>query len=80
LSLTRCLSLRANPRACFIVSARLLFRIRSDQLALGAGEPSTVTTARAVANAVFDATAIRLPQMPFTPERVRAALLKREGD
>ena len=29
---------------------------RADQPALGAGEPSTVTTAPAVANAVFDAT------------------------
>lgn len=46
---------------------------RSDQPALGAGEPSTVTTAAAVANAVFDATGIRLRQIPFTPERVRAA-------
>jgi CO/xanthine dehydrogenase Mo-binding subunit len=50
---------------------------RPDQPALGAGEPSTVTTAPAVANAVFDATGVRLRQMPFTPERVRAALLER---
>jgi nicotinate dehydrogenase subunit B len=48
---------------------------RPDQPALGAGEPSTVTTAPAVANAIFDATGVRLRQMPFTPERVRAALL-----
>jgi CO/xanthine dehydrogenase Mo-binding subunit len=47
-----------------------------DQPALGAGEPSTVTTAAAVANAVFDATGVRLRQIPFTPERVRAALLE----
>ena len=38
---------------------------RSDQPAIGAGEPSTVTTAAAVANAVFDATGIRLRQIPF---------------
>ena len=47
---------------------------RPDQPAVGAGEPSTVTTAAAVANAIFDATGIRLRQTPFTPERVRAAL------
>jgi nicotinate dehydrogenase subunit B len=47
---------------------------RPDQPALGAGEPSTVTTAAAVANAVFDATGIRLRQIPFTPERVRESL------
>jgi CO/xanthine dehydrogenase Mo-binding subunit len=46
---------------------------RSDQPAIGAGEPSTVTTAAAVANAVFDATGIRLRQIPFTPDRVRAS-------
>jgi CO/xanthine dehydrogenase Mo-binding subunit len=50
---------------------------RPDQPAVGAGEPSTVTTAAAVANAIFDATGVRLRQMPFTPERVRAALLER---
>jgi CO/xanthine dehydrogenase Mo-binding subunit len=45
-----------------------------DQPALGAGEPSTVTTAAAVANAIFDATGIRLRQIPFTPDRVISAL------
>lgn len=48
-----------------------------DQPAMGAGEPSTVTTAAAVANAIFDATGVRLRQIPFTPERLRAALLER---
>jgi nicotinate dehydrogenase subunit B len=43
---------------------------RPDQPALGAGEPSTVTTAPAVANAIFDATGVRLHRMPFTPETV----------
>ncbi len=47
---------------------------RPEQPALGAGEPSTVTTAAAVANAIFDATGARLRQIPFTPERVRTAL------
>jgi nicotinate dehydrogenase subunit B len=51
---------------------------RPDQPAVGAGEPSTITTAAAVANAVFDATGVRLRQIPFTPERVRAALLARQ--
>jgi len=46
---------------------------RPDQPALGAGEPSTVTTAAAVANAIFDASGLRLRQIPFTPERVKAA-------
>jgi nicotinate dehydrogenase subunit B len=50
---------------------------RPDQPAVGAGEPSTVTTAAAVANAVFDATGVRLRQIPFTPERVRESLAGR---
>jgi CO/xanthine dehydrogenase Mo-binding subunit len=47
---------------------------RPDQPAVGAGEPATITTAAAVANAVYDATGARLRQIPFTPERVKAAL------
>jgi len=47
---------------------------RPDEPALGAGEPSTVTTAAAVANAIYDAAGIRLRQVPFTPERLKAAL------
>jgi len=53
---------------------------RTDRPAMGAGEPSTVTTAAAVANAIFDATGIRLRQIPFTPERVRAALVDRHAE
>ncbi len=47
---------------------------RPSEPALGAGEPSTCTTAAAVANAIFDAAGIRLRQVPFTPEKVLAAL------
>jgi len=40
----------------------------------GAGEPSSRPMAVAIANAVFDATGVRLRRVPFTPDRVRAAL------
>jgi len=40
----------------------------------GAGEASTRPTAGALANAIFDATGIRLRQAPFTPERLKAGL------
>jgi nicotinate dehydrogenase subunit B len=46
---------------------------RPDLPAVGAGEPATITTAAAVANAIYDATGARLRQIPFTPERVKAA-------
>ncbi len=45
-----------------------------DQPATGAGEPATITTAPAIANAIFAATGARVREIPFTPKRVRAAL------
>jgi CO/xanthine dehydrogenase Mo-binding subunit len=41
----------------------------------GAGEPSSRPVAAAVANAIFDATGVRLRRAPFTPDRVKAALV-----
>jgi nicotinate dehydrogenase subunit B len=43
----------------------------------GAGEPASVATAPAIANAIFDATGARVRTVPFTPERVKAALARR---
>jgi nicotinate dehydrogenase subunit B len=40
----------------------------------GAGEATTRPTAGALANAIFDATGIRLRQAPFTPERLKAGM------
>jgi CO/xanthine dehydrogenase Mo-binding subunit len=40
----------------------------------GAGEPSTRPVTAAIANAIFDATGVRLRRAPFTPERVKEAL------
>lgn len=40
----------------------------------GAGEAATSPVAAAIANAVFDATGVRLRRAPFTPERVKQAL------
>jgi CO/xanthine dehydrogenase Mo-binding subunit len=45
-----------------------------DQPAVGAGEPATITTAPAIANAIFAATGARVREIPFTPKRVRAVL------
>jgi nicotinate dehydrogenase subunit B len=47
---------------------------RPDEPSFGAGEPATVTVAAAVANAIYAATRARLRRVPFTPERVHAAL------
>jgi CO/xanthine dehydrogenase Mo-binding subunit len=43
----------------------------------GAGEAACAPIAAALANAVFDAAGVRLRTVPFTPERVKAALGKR---
>jgi CO/xanthine dehydrogenase Mo-binding subunit len=45
--------------------------------ASGAGETAITIVAAAVGNAVFDATGARLREVPFTPERVKAALAQR---
>ncbi len=47
---------------------------RPDEPMLGAGESSSVPGTAAIANAIFDATGVRLREPPFTPEVVRAAL------
>jgi nicotinate dehydrogenase subunit B len=39
----------------------------------GAGEPSSRPMAAAIANAIFDATGVRLRRVPFSPEKVKAA-------
>jgi nicotinate dehydrogenase subunit B len=40
----------------------------------GAGETAIIIVAAAVGNAIFDATGVRVRKVPFTPERVKAAL------
>jgi CO/xanthine dehydrogenase Mo-binding subunit len=40
----------------------------------GAGEPSIRPISAAIANAVYDATGVRIRRAPFTPERVKAAI------
>jgi nicotinate dehydrogenase subunit B len=44
----------------------------------GAGEPSIRPVAAAIANAIFDATGVRIRRVPFSPERVKASLAAAE--
>jgi len=45
--------------------------------ATGAGETAITVTPAAIGNAIFDASGARLRTLPFTPERVKTALLER---
>jgi nicotinate dehydrogenase subunit B len=45
--------------------------------ATGAGETAITIVAAAVGNAIFDATGVRIREVPFTPERVKRALASR---
>src|SRR5262249_41504458 len=46
---------------------------RPGEPSLGSGEAAQPPTPAAIANAVFDAVGVRLRDIPFTPDRVRAA-------
>ncbi|MFC6477383.1 hypothetical protein ACFQDN_13840 [Pseudomonas asuensis] len=45
-----------------------------DQPSVGAGEATSAAVPAAIANAVFDATGLRLRQVPLTRERLTEAM------
>jgi len=55
------------------------FRGRSNTDVSGIGEPATVPTCAAIANAVAHATGARVRSIPITPARVLAALKGEPG-
>lgn len=65
---------RETPKIETILIEEYLGRNSMD--AGGIGEPATIPTAAAIANAVYNATGVRLYEMPMTPARVLAALNK----
>jgi len=50
---------------------------RSEGEVMGAGETSITLVAAAIGNAIFDATGARIRQVPFTADRIKAALAAR---
>jgi CO/xanthine dehydrogenase Mo-binding subunit len=52
---------------------------RPEAASRGAGEPATRPVAAAIANAIFDATGVRLRRCPLTPESVLAGLRRAQG-
>ncbi|MGB7923017.1 MAG: xanthine dehydrogenase family protein molybdopterin-binding subunit, partial [Pyrinomonadaceae bacterium] len=63
---------RETPQIEAVLIEEYLGRNSTD--AGGIGEPATVPTAAAVANAVYNATGARMRDLPMTPARVLAAL------
>ena len=49
------------------------------EVSWGAGEPTATTIPAAIANAIYDATGARIRSVPFTPEKVLAALKTSAG-
>jgi nicotinate dehydrogenase subunit B len=47
---------------------------RPNERPWGAGEPAAAVVPSAISNAVFDATGVRLRSVPYTPDKVKAAL------
>lgn len=71
----------AGARETPLIEVILLeeYRGRNSTDAGGIGEPATIPTAAAVANAVYNAIGVRMRELPMTPARVLAALARKEG-
>jgi xanthine dehydrogenase YagR molybdenum-binding subunit len=63
------------PRIDVVLLEELTGRTSTD--ARGIGEPATVPTAAAIANAVYNAIGVRIRELPITPARVLAALAEK---
>jgi xanthine dehydrogenase YagR molybdenum-binding subunit len=63
---------RETPQIEAILIEEYLGRNSTD--AGGIGEPATIPTAAAIANAVYNATGVRMKELPMTPAAVLAAL------
>jgi nicotinate dehydrogenase subunit B len=64
------------PRFSWLPKMNCTIMDMKDKPPQGGGEPAIIAIGAVVGNAFFDATGVRLYQMPFTPERVLEALRK----
>ena len=64
------------PGMADIPDIRILLLDMPERGVIGVGEPCTIPTASAIANAVANALGVRVPDLPMTPDRVLAALGK----
>ena len=64
------------PRFSWVPKINTKILDKRDQPPHGGGEPAVICMGALIANAVFDATGVRLYQLPMTPERILEALKK----
>jgi isoquinoline 1-oxidoreductase len=64
------------PRFSWVPKIETVLVEANDIPPAGGGEPAIILMGALMANAVHDATGVRLYQLPMTPERVKAALSK----
>jgi CO/xanthine dehydrogenase Mo-binding subunit len=64
------------PRYTWVPKMDTVILDARDHPPQGGGEPAIVLMGAVIANAIHDATGVRLCQLPMTPERVKAALQK----
>jgi CO/xanthine dehydrogenase Mo-binding subunit len=62
------------PRFSWLPKIETIILDAKDKPPQGGGEPAVICMGAVVANAVYDATGVRMLQLPMTPERVKAAL------
>ena len=62
------------PGAADIPEIDILLLDMPERGVIGVGEPCTIPTASAIANAVANAIGVRVPSLPLTPDRILAAL------
>jgi len=64
------------PGVVDIPDIQILLLDMPERGVIGVGEPCTIPTAAAIANAVANAIGVRVPDLPLTPDKVLAALGK----
>jgi isoquinoline 1-oxidoreductase len=64
------------PRFSWVPRIETVLIDNQETPASGCGEPPMINVAAVLANAIFDAAGVRMPQLPMTPARILAALKK----
>jgi hypothetical protein len=69
----------AIPRFSWLPKIETILMGNPETPALGGGEPPIITMGAVLANAIYDATGVRMLQLPMTAERIVGALMLQNG-